>query len=157
MKDWMQAYLPLGCEAERERSWLLWGAIAGFLLNFRFIILYISARNRLFPYVNGRQVFWEGAKIEPFTELLGFSLWGCLLAALAMVALAAWHYGLHFRDSKSIYTMRRLPQRWELAKRCLTVPALAAAAYLTEAAVLLAIDFAIYRLATPAQALPGIL
>ena len=89
--------------------------------------------------------------------LLGFSLWGCLLAALAMVALAAWHYGLHFRDSKSIYTMRRLPQRWELAKRCLTVPALAAAAYLTEAAVLLAIDFAIYRLATPAQALPGIL
>ena len=156
MKEWMQAHLPLGCDAEKERSWLLWGAIAGFLLNFRFVLVYLSARSNLFVWQGGKRVFMEGSRIAPFHEILGFSLWGCLLAAAAMVGLAAWHYGLHFRESKSIYTMRRLPQRWELAKRCLTVPVIAAAAYLIEAAILLGIDVAIYRLATPVQALPGI-
>lgn len=156
MRDWMARHLPVDCDAGAERKWLVTGAVVGFLLNFRFVLGYVSARSRLFPYVNGRRVFLEGTKIEPFGEILAFSLWGCLLAAAAMVGLAAWHYGLHFRESKSIYTMRRLPQRWELAKRCLTVPALAAAAYLLEAAVLLAIDLAIYFLATPAQALPAI-
>lgn len=157
MKRWIESRIPLGCDAEKERSWFLWGAVVGFLLNFRFVFVYISARGKLFPYVNGRKVFLEGAKIEPFSQILGFSLWGCLLAAAAMAGLAAWHYGVHFQGSKSIYTMRRLPQRWELLRRCLTVPALAAAVYLLEAAVLLAIDLAIYFLATPAQALPGIL
>ena len=52
--------------------------------------------------------------------------------------------------------MRRLPQRWELLRRCLTVPVLAAVGYLLEAALLLGIDYAIYRLATPAQALQAL-
>ncbi len=157
MKQWLERRVPLDCDSEAEVKWILTGIVVSFLMNFRFLIAYLSARSRLFPYINGRKVFWEGAKIEPFGSLLGFSLWGCLLGAAAMVFLAVWHYGVHHRGTKSIYTMRRLPDRWELHRRCLTVPALGAAAYLLEAGALLAIDFAIYRLATPAQALPGIL
>ena len=153
MKQWLERCVPLDCDGETESKWILTGMVVSFLMNFRFLIAYLSARSRLFPYVNGRKVFWEGAKIEPFGSLLGFSLWGCLLGAAAMVVLAAWHYSVHYRGTKSIYTMRRLPDRWELHRRCLTVPALGAAAFLLEAALLWGIDFAIYRLATPAQAL----
>lgn len=156
MRDWIEQRIPLGCDAAKEQKGLIWGVVAGFLLNLRFPLMYYSARSRLFPYINGKRVFLEDAKMEPFGEILGFSLWGCLLAAAAMIFLAVWHYSCHFRGSKSIYTMRRLPQRWELLRRCLTVPVLAAAAYLAEAAVLLGIDYAIYRLATPAQALAGL-
>ena len=156
MKNWLERRIPLGCDAAAEQRWLIWGAVIGFLVNLRFPLMYYSARQRLFPVINGRRVFLEGTKIEPFGKILGFSLWGCLLAAAAMVFLASWHYSCHFRGSKSIYTMRRLPERWELAKRCLTVPVIAAVVYLLEAAVLLGLDFAIYRLATPAQALIGL-
>ena len=148
MKAWLTRNIPLGCDAAAERKWLTWGAVAGFLMNLRFPVAYYSAWQQLFPHVNGRRIYTGGA-MAPFGELLGFSLWGCLLAAAAMAVLAVWHYACHFRGSRSIYTMRRLPQRWELAKRCLAVPAAGAAAYLLEAAVLLALDYAVYCLVTP--------
>lgn len=153
MKDFFARNLPLDSDPGQEGRWLLWGAALGLAADLNFLISYLQARSNLYFYRGSHRFLWPDAAMLPFSQLLGFSLWGCFLAAVAMVGLAAWHYALHFRGSKSIYTMRRLPQRWELHRRCLTVPALAAAGYLLEAALLLGLDYAIYRLATPAQAL----
>ena len=156
MNTRLSRLVPLGCDGRRELRWLLWGLAAGFLVNLRFVLVYLSARSGLYVYSRGVRQLVPGAVIAPFSELLGWSLLGCFAAAAAMAVLAAWHYLTHFRGSRSIYTMRRLPSRWELHRRCLTLPALGAAAYLLEAAALWGLDFLLYALATPAQCLPGI-
>lgn len=69
-------------------------------------------------------VLRPGAVMEDFAQLLDWMLLGFAVTAVCMAALAVWHYASHFQGSRSIYTMRRLPQRWELARRCLTLPLL---------------------------------
>lgn len=44
------------------------------------------------------------------------------LLMLAGLALAGYNWACFRRGSRSIYLMRRLPDRWELARRCLTIP-----------------------------------
>ena len=156
MSTRLSRLVPLGCDGRQELRWLLWGLAAGFAVDLRFVLAYFSARGGLYLYSGGVRQLIPGAVIAPFSDLLAWSLLGCFGAALAMLALAAWHYATHFRGSRSIYTMRRLPSRWELHRRCLTLPALGAAAYLLEAAALWGLDFLLYALATPAQCLPGI-
>ena len=51
--------------------------------------------------------------------------------------------------------MRRLPNRGELWRRCLAVPAATALAALAAVAVLAAVYFGIYLIFTPAACLPG--
>ncbi|MFR8267820.1 MAG: hypothetical protein ACLVC5_09315, partial [Clostridia bacterium] len=67
-----------------------------------------------------------------------------------------YHYGYHFRGSKSIYTMRRLPSKHPLARRCLTVPVLGAAAAALSALLLICLYYLLYIAVTPEQCLvPG--
>ena len=153
MKTWLERRVPLGLDAGRELRWILGGIAAALLCNLRFVAAYGSSRAALYHWDGKQNVLMEGAKIAPFGELLGWSLAGCFVAAAFMAVLAAWHWGYHHRGAKSIYLMRRLPDRWELWRRCLTLPVLGAATYGMEALLLLAVDAAVYRLCTPAVCL----
>lgn len=44
--------------------------------------------------------------------------------ALVMVIMVVFNYRYHYRESKSIYLMKRLPNQWELYKRCIGFPIL---------------------------------
>lgn len=148
-------WIPLGCDARRERNWILYGALAGALVNLRFVLAYLSARGDLYGYHGGVRELLPGAVIAPFSELLGWGLLGCYAAAAAMAALAVWHYAVHFRGSRSIYRMRLLKTHpWELLRRCLALPLLGAAVFLAEALALRLLDYLIYALATPQACLP---
>lgn len=84
------------------------------------------------------------------------ALFPCLLLALGAVVLAAYNYGKLWRGSKPVYLMARLPDRWELHRRCLGVPLGLLLAALVLAALLLLVYYGVYRLLTPAQWLrPG--
>ena len=61
-----------------------------------------------------------------------------------------------WRGAKSIYLMRRLPDRWELARRCLAIPLLTVACALLLVVILLPAFYGIYLHLTPEDALrPG--
>ena len=62
-----------------------------------------------------------------------------------------YHYSYHFKGSKSIYLMRRLPDRWELHRRCLTLPIAMAVFFLLMGFVMLLLFFWAYFAAVPAQ------
>lgn len=97
-----------------------------------------------------------GAVMTPFYQTLdSTSLLGYAMVALFMLPLAAWHYLYHYQDSRSIYLMRRLPDRWELWRRCLALPLLGLAACGVLSAIHVPVAYAIYRFATPAQCLQG--
>ena len=76
--------------------------------------------------------------------------------ALCMLPLAAWHYCYHYQDSRSIYLMRRLPNRRELWRRCLGLPLLGVAACGVLSAAHVLVFYAIYHYAASPQCLqPG--
>lgn len=75
------------------------------------------------------------------------------LLILAGLALAGYNWACFWRGSRSIYLMRRLPDRWELARRCLTIPLVLILGAVVLTAALLALYYAIYLWGTPAQCL----
>ena len=84
-----------------------------------------------------------------FVEILGEGLLGFLIVSALMIAAAVMHYVYHFHESKSIYTMRRLPSRWELHRRCLTLPAVGLVISAITAMIFLVAFYAIYMNMTP--------
>ena len=102
----------LDCEADRIIDaaglavGLVWNAAA-------FLIPFLQEYERL---------MWVRAAFEPFDRHLRRALIPFALLAGWMVALALVHLLSHYQESRSIYLMRRLPDRWELWRRCLTLP-----------------------------------
>ena len=121
-------YLPLGIDGAfvLSRMGIGLGAAAAFSLSFLF--KYCNARNDLFDYRNGKQYLIEGAHIVPFSELCRGIFWAFGVMSFIMFCVAVGFYFYHSQGSRSIYTMKRLPNRWELWKRVLTMPLLGIAA-----------------------------
>lgn len=148
-------FLPLTLSRRSVIRGLATGILAGFLCNFSFLNSYGDARLDLYYITPSQRILRPDAVMPPFSSLLGISLYGCLAAALAMIPVAWVFWNSHTMGSKSIYTMRRLPNRWELHRRCFTVPALAAVGYLLLAVILWGVDFSIYWNCTPPSCLPA--
>ncbi len=86
--------------------------------------------------------FFSYPALFPFLLLLG-----------AAVVLAVVNRLPFLRGSRSDYLMRRLPNRWELARRSYALPLLLILATLVTMALLLAIYYAVYLALTPPECL----
>ena len=147
--DW-DRYVPLGISGENTRNNLLTALSAAFLWSTGFLLRYFDAKQDLFDR-NGR---WKGFLIEPFWELIGnaWLLVGVLI--LMMAVTAAGFYAYHYQGSHSIYTMKRLPDRWELWRRCLTMPLWTIILSVILMLALTGVYYLIYLKFTPAVCLP---
>ena len=56
MRDFFARNLPLDSDPGKEKGWLLWGAILGFVSNLSFLISYLQARDALFLHQGRRKV-----------------------------------------------------------------------------------------------------
>lgn len=149
----LDRFLPLGMEKKPVFRWLGGGAILGIVFDIFFHANYNHARKELYRLDKWQELI-PGAMIPPFSSLLGYSLYGCVIAMLSMIPLAIYFWSFHYQSSKSIYTMRRLPRRRELFLRCVTVPTLGVLLFSLELLALLLLNFAIYWYCTPEQCLP---
>ena len=127
--------------------------IAALWAFFAFLISYSADLDDLYYTYLGVKHIYEGAVMPDFTDTLGGSLIIFNILALWMLGYAVYFYMSYYRGSKSIYTMRRLPDRWEIHKRSITLPLLAIAAILVVAFVMTMICFATYMIFTPDQCL----
>ncbi len=151
----LQALFPMTFSPRNVLNGLGLGALAAASCDFYYLYLYSQASEDLWYHgTDGVRYLKPDAYMPSFFSLLGFSLYGCIIAVLAMIPLAWLFWHSHCVGSKSIYTMRRLPNRWELPRRCFTIPILAGLCYVALAAVLLLLDFSIYWWCTPRQLLP---
>jgi hypothetical protein len=157
MKIKMERLVPAGIDYKRELNWLRGGLIAAFIYSLGFFIRFMDRYGSLFRVLVGnKRVLNENAVMPDYVDVLGDAILLFLVLALVMVALMVYHYIYHFQGSKSIYLMRRLPDRWELWRRCLTLPVMGALTSLLAAAVIIIIYYGIYMLATPRACLsPG--
>lgn len=156
MKNKLSRLAPPGINLKTERDVFVTGMVCAFLFSLGYVFRYINAYSSLFSWRRDERVFLEGAVMPDFCVLLDRSLLGFIVAAACMLALIIYHYAYHHQGTKSIYLMRRLPNRWERHRRCITLPLLAALVCLLAALVLLLIYYIIYMAFTPQQCLrPG--
>lgn len=149
--------VPLGMEYKG----LVRFFIGGFLMVsigsvFLFLNRFMECKNSLYYYRATKRILIDGAIMPDFKEILGGCLLGFGVIILCMAAVAVYHYLYHFQGSKSIYLMKRLPQRWELLKRCLMLPVISILICLTTALLLLLVFYWYYMGNTPPECLePG--
>lgn len=131
-------------------------AVSALLSASLFIYRFGSAVDALYDRRRGfpDRVLTPGTVILPYPQILG----GCLIffavVALALALLPIAHFLFHRQGTRSDYLMRRLPQRWELTRRCLGGSALLLAITALMAALLFVLFFICYLAFTPAGHLP---
>ena len=146
---------PPGLSAKLESSWaaallvpiLLWHAV--------YWIALLHARNDLFLTVDGKAELIPNAVMPDFCELVRGAYNGFAILFLFLICLAFYHYTFFFRRSRSIYLMKRLPQKGELIYRCTALPALLLLASLALMGILFLSDFGLYQMATPKECMTG--
>lgn len=113
-----------------------------------------SAYDSLFDRFGGTSELRPDAVMSPFDAILGYSLLFVYIAAIVALASAVPHHiSYYMGGSKSIYLMRRLPQRWEWLRRDITLPVAEAVICLLAAQSLKLLFLGIYYWVTPAQCL----
>ena len=120
-----------------------------------FVIRYENARERLYEDVLGRRLLRSGAQIDPLAEILSGTFRLAVVYGILTLVNIAGNYMTFYRESKSIYLMRRIPDRWELPRRCAAVPLIGLAAGLILTAILICLCNLIYFKATPPQCIPA--
>lgn len=129
--------------------------ILSVIFSMLFFYRYMEARQALYTYIDSRRVLIEGAEIDGYFSVLNVSLAGFFFAALIIIpGFVSFHYQYYRQGSMSIYTMKRLPNKFEMHRRAVFLPLLAALSLAAAAALLMLLYFLIYVIATPKQCLP---
>lgn len=158
--------VPPGMNWESEVQWIRWGLICAVVFGMMvFLIRCTNAVSGLYEYRwvvtgDGNQyqstglVLKEGALMPPVSSILAGTRVGFALVGLILVILTVYHYRYYTQGSKSIYVMKRLPSRWELHRRSLTLPSIAIGIGLILMVVVAVMQFGLYLLMTPKGCLP---
>jgi len=147
--DW-DRYVPLGISGTETRNNLITALAAASVWSMGFLLRFSEAKQELF-FRNGKRT---GFPIAPFHELVGNAWLFFGILALSMVFTVVYFYFYHYQDSRSIYTMKRLPDRWELWRRCLTLPFWTVILSGGLVLLLTGVYYLIYLKCTPAGCLP---
>lgn len=93
---------------------------------------------------------WDDLRILPKYTFSPF--W---LSALCLLVFAVYFFSCFYQGSKSVYLMRRLPNRGEMALRSLTLPVAGAVLCLLSALLLRLLFHTAYCIFVPANLLPA--
>ena len=152
MNSFHERSLPPGYNHKSEIT-IFVGTLAGIATSSltSFFRAYTEAKQSLYIRI-GTELIRDESKVMPdFAQILGGRLYSMFIfAALAFIIPSAFHFAYHYRGSKSIYLMRRLPKKTELYKRCLLMPLIYLLMFLLATAALLLIYYVVYIYSTPA-------
>lgn len=159
IKVFIKEHLPIGYSAEKERTGFLGALIWPVAISLSFLVNYSREKEELYRYIAGgfRKELIPGAVMENFADILGYSM--AAFPALALICLLSQifsHYAYHRNGSNAFYTMRRLPDKHELRRRCITLPLIEAGVVLLAMVIVFALYYIIYMCQTPDECIrPG--
>ena len=147
-------HLPLGMDGEKTKNRMAGLLGVGIGTTLVFPIRYFNARGNLWGYVNGKYQRREGQMMMTFGELMEGVFLPMAIIALGFALMAVLFYLYHYQGCRSIYTMKRLPDQWELWRRCLTLPVIFLILSGLSTLILIGLYYLLWRFATPIDALP---
>ena len=157
-----EEYLPVGYDAHYEIRCFLIGMLISVLWGSLYFRRLYNDWYHLWKmeWINGelvRTTLQEGAVMRSFEELFfrpnslaGFFIVGCM-----MFGFMAGHYVYHYQFSKSIYVMKRLPDKWEFYRRCFVLPLIGLMLSLLAAGAFYGISEFVYYYVTPLECIVG--
>ncbi len=149
LKDSLKKIVPIGFDADIEIKAFGIGTVLCTLFSLQFFVKLNNKINELY-FVNGSKMYLKPDAVMPcFRDVLGKSLLPFAALFLMLTAYIFIHYEYHKKGSRSIYLMKRLPQKNELAKRCITLPLILSSMVLILAVILLLIFYFVYLIKTP--------
>ena len=155
-KRTLSSLAPPGSNVKKEWRGTIIGILASALISLLFFQRWqLAVRYSLscYEYSVAHNTAFEDP-VASFADLTGGVFAGFWFVIIVMAVMAALHFRLHFAGSKSIYLLRRLPDKRELVRRTIGMPLLGTALSLLTAAVLLLLYYLVYKYATPAALLP---
>lgn len=155
MRAFLKRNAPPGQNIFYGLKWFFRGLVAVLLFSLTFFFRYAEAYQELFEYTGAEKVLMSDAVIRPFEDILGSSLVGFWLLGICMLQFIFYHGYYFYQGSKSIYLMKRLPQRGLLAKYIFTLPVLAFVVCMLILFILRLLYFEVYLLFTPDRCLPA--
>lgn len=151
---WLENYTPLGIDAGKQVGWWLAGVVAATLHSMLFLIRYFDRRADLYILKAGKRVLIDGAVMTDFGTLTEGVFLTFYLVSIVTLLVIIYHYFYHYQGSKMMYLMKRLPDKWELHRRCITLPVVGAVLMMVWMLVVHMLYYTIYILCTPSQCLP---
>lgn len=151
---WLEKYTPLGIDVGKQVGWWLAGVTAATLHSMLFLIRYFDRRADLYYLKAGKRVLMEGAVMTDFETLTEGVFLTFYLVSIVTLLVIIYHYFYHYQGSKMVYLMKRLPDKWDLRRRCITLPVVGAVLLMVWMFVVRMLYYAIYILCTPSQCLP---
>ncbi len=151
MNKKIEKFFPLGFPYKMELSlcWLSCAFTIGY--SFIFFLQYEDSYDYLFENY-GSKVFLKPDSVMPdFYSLVSDCFTFYLAPFLLFFAFAVFHWVYHYQHSKSIYLMKRLPQKGELYFRCFALPAIETVVYILIFFVLLFGFYFYYMNETPSS------
>ena len=152
---WLEKYAPPGMDVGSEVMW--YGGvilIATLQSLITFLSRYGEALSMLYTTRGGKRVLVEGAIMAYFQELMSGVFVLMVIACMLTLVRISYYYIYHYQGSKMMYLMKRLPDRWEVHRRCFTLPVAGAVLIGIWAMILNMLYFTIYIICTPSQCLP---
>lgn len=136
----LEKLAPVGADVQRQLRWTGIALAASALWSLR-ALFRIVGKMKILKAIIDQGVF---DFVEPYPQYLGSAFYGFALVSLVLAGLAVWNYASFRRGARTDYLMRRLPDRWEYHRRCLTVPLLGIVASALAALALWAVYRAVY-------------
>ena len=151
---WLENYTPLGIDAGKQVGWWLAGVVIATLHSMLFLIRYFNIRTDLYLLKAGNGVTAESAIMPDFETLTEDVFLTFYLVSIITLLIIIYHYFYHYQGSKMMYLMKRLPDKWELHRRCITLPVIGAVLLMAWMFIVRMLYYTIYILCTPSQYLP---
>ena len=155
IKKFIEHSIPPGAAAAYIPRYMITGYICSVLFSFSFWHRYFEKYAYLF-FREGDLLVLSGEMMNGFAMLYDGADLGFKFFAVWCVAFIIHYYTYYRQGSKSIYLMKRLPNRFEMHRRAVTVPIIMCVTFFIMSAVTTLIYFGLYLLITPNECLwPG--
>lgn len=145
---WLKSYAPPGIHLAQEVRYWMMTMVASTVWSMLFIVRYMENRSLLYKTVAGKKVLIEGALMPNFEYLTDNLFEVFSMVIIYCVIIAIYHYFYHYQGSKMMYFMKRLPNKWEVHIRCLSLPVCGSVIAIVYMLVLRMLYYAIYILCT---------
>lgn len=146
-------FLPLGINLEKTN--FLWGAgiVIGIAEHLLFFGRYLLRLNAIEDSIQGITID-ASMKMPYFWELQAHTYYGYFLGILlVLIVQIYWNYAYYNKETKSVYVMKRLPDRKEYLRTIWVAPVIQAFSIIVIMAVHTVIDLCLYIFVTPEVAL----
>ena len=111
---------PIGAQPEKQVLTILVALFVSLIWSLRIPVAVAREYYRYVELLN----MGSTAVMEEYPALSSDGLYGFYISAGLMVLMAVWNYVFHLIGSRADYFMRRLSSKWELHRRCFTLPAI---------------------------------